>query len=257
MNESEKPSYYAIIPASIRYCKELKFQERLFYGEITCLMGKEGYCFASNKYFADLYGVIPGTISRWISHLQQLGFITVEVIRDEKKQIIERKIFIKEHRNSQSELYIYKQNCSYPYKQNSSYPISRIAKENNINNKIDRLFNLIINNNGKISNEFKNIGDFQEFYKIIERLEFNYTKDILLTFKKENIDKLKIIIYTIKELFIKNKRNLLERSKRENFIDVYDSCKSFEITYKNTENEIKSFYDYYYVSIIRKLEANK
>ena len=111
MNETEKPSYYAVIPANIRYCKELKYPERLFYGEITCLLNKEGYCFASNKYFADLYGVIPGTISRWISHLQQLGFITVEVIRDEKKQIIERKIFIKEHRNSQSELYTYKQNC--------------------------------------------------------------------------------------------------------------------------------------------------
>jgi len=256
VNESEKPSYYAIIPASIRYCKELKFQERLFYGEITCLMGKEGYCFASNKYFADLYGVIPGTISRWISHLQQLGFITVDVIRNENKQIIERRIFIKERGNSQSELYTYKQNCSYPYKQKNTYPISRIAKENNINNKIDRLFNLVINNNGEILNDFQNTEDFQEFYKIIERLEFNYTKDILLTFKKENIDKLKIIVYAIKELYIKNKRHLLEKSKRENFIDVYDSCKSFEKTYKNTENEIKSFYDYYYVSIIRKLEAN-
>ena len=256
MNESEKPSYYAIIPASIRYCKELKFQERLFYGEITCLMGKEGYCFASNKYFADLYGVIPGTISRWISHLQQLGFITVDVIRNENKQIIERRIFIKERGSSQSELYTYKQNCSYPYKQKNTYPISRIAKENNINNKIDRLFNLVINNNGEILNDFQNTEDFQEFYKIIERLEFNYTKDILLTFKKENIDKLKIIVYAIKELYIKNKRHLLETSKRENFIDVYDSCKSFEKTYKNAENEIKSFYDYYYVSIIRKLEAN-
>lgn len=255
MNESEKPSYYAIIPANIRYCKELKYPERLFYGEITCLLNKEGYCFASNKYFADLYGVIPGTISRWISHLQKLGFISVEVIRDEKKQIIERKIFIKEHGNSQSELYTYKQNSIYPYMQNCSYPISKKDKGNNINIMIDRFFNLIINNNGKIPKDFEKIEDFQEFYKIIERLEFNYTKEILMTFKKENIDKLKIIIYTIKELFIKNKRKLLEKSKRENFIDVYDSCKSFEKTYKDTENEIKSFFDYYYASIIRKLEA--
>lgn len=63
---------------------------------------------------------------------------------------------------------------------------------------IDRFFNLIINNNGKIPKDFEKIEDFQEFYKIIERLEFNYTKEILMTFKKENIDKLKIIIYTIK-----------------------------------------------------------
>lgn len=65
-------NYYAIIPASIRYNKELKFAERLLYGEITALTNKEGYCFASNRYFADLYSVTPETISRWISHLKKL-----------------------------------------------------------------------------------------------------------------------------------------------------------------------------------------
>lgn len=255
MNVEKQPSYYAIIPATIRYDERLKYAERLFYGEITALIGKEGYCFASNNYFAELYGVIPGTISRWISHLSKLEYIKVELIRNNKKEIVERRIYITDISCRQIVQDTYKQNCSYPYKQKNTYPISRIAKENNINNKIDRLFNLVINNNGEISNDFQNTEDFQEFYKIIERLEFNYTKEILMTFKKENIDKLKIIIYTIKELFIKNKRKLLEKSKRENFIDVYDSCKSFEKTYKDTENEIKNFFDYYYASIIRKLEA--
>ncbi len=96
---------------------------------------------------------------------------------------------------------------------------------------------------------------FQEFYKIIERLEFNYTEDMINTFKKKNIERLKIIIYAIKEMFIRNKGKLLLKATRENFLDVYDSCKIFENSYKNTENEIKSFFDYYYISIIRKLEA--
>lgn len=69
MNE-EQVGYYAIIPASIRYNKDLKFPERLLYGEITALTNKEGYCFASNRYFANLYSVTIETISRWISHLK-------------------------------------------------------------------------------------------------------------------------------------------------------------------------------------------
>ena len=97
VNEENKPAYYAVIPSSVRYCEELKFAERLLYGEITALTGKEGYCFATNKYFSDLYGVIPGTISRWISHLERLGFIKVDIIKNEKQQIIERRIYINDN----------------------------------------------------------------------------------------------------------------------------------------------------------------
>ena len=68
MESYVQSSYYAIIPAYIRYNKELKFAERLMYGEITALSNKEGYCFASNRYLADLYRVSQSTISRWISH---------------------------------------------------------------------------------------------------------------------------------------------------------------------------------------------
>ena len=86
MNEEHKANYYAMIPAYIRYNNQLKFAERLMYGEITALSNKEGYCFASNRYFANLYGVSQSTISRWISHLAELNSIKVEVIRNEKKE---------------------------------------------------------------------------------------------------------------------------------------------------------------------------
>lgn len=68
----EQINYYAIIPATIRYNKELKFAERLLYGEITALTNKKGYCFATNRYFSELYNVTIETISRWISHLKKL-----------------------------------------------------------------------------------------------------------------------------------------------------------------------------------------
>lgn len=72
IDREEQPNYYAIIPASIRYNEELKYPERLLYGEITALTSKKGYCFATNRYFANLYNVTIETISRWISHLKKL-----------------------------------------------------------------------------------------------------------------------------------------------------------------------------------------
>ena len=85
----DKPNYYAIIPASVRYDERLKPIDKLLYGEITCLTNKDGYCFATSKYFADLYGMQRETISRCISNLAKCGYISV-VIEDGFK----RKIFL-------------------------------------------------------------------------------------------------------------------------------------------------------------------
>ena len=54
MSEECTVSYYAIIPANVRYDNELTEKAKLLYGEITCLSNKEGYCFALNNYFAIL-----------------------------------------------------------------------------------------------------------------------------------------------------------------------------------------------------------
>lgn len=40
MNEENKVSYYAIIPATVRYLKVLKANEKLLYGEITSLSNR-------------------------------------------------------------------------------------------------------------------------------------------------------------------------------------------------------------------------
>ena len=89
MSKKEQPNYYAIIPATVRYDTNLKYTEKLLYGEITALSNKNGYCYAQNKYFADLYNVTAVSVSRWISHLQQLGYIKTEVIRNENKELAE------------------------------------------------------------------------------------------------------------------------------------------------------------------------
>ena len=87
-----KPSYYAIIPAEVRY-SNLKPNAKLLYGEITALSSKEGYCFATNNYFAKLYDVTKNTISLWVSQLNKEGFISVELIK-KGEQITERRIGI-------------------------------------------------------------------------------------------------------------------------------------------------------------------
>ena len=89
----EKPNYYAIIPAKVRY-SNLKPNAKLLYGEITALSGKTGYCFASNNYFAELYSVSKNTVSRWIGDLKRLGFINIQIERNSNKQITKRIIGI-------------------------------------------------------------------------------------------------------------------------------------------------------------------
>lgn len=258
MNEENKPGYYAIIPSQVRYCKELKFSERLLYGEITSLLTKEGYCFASNKYFADLYNVIPGTISRWISHLEKLGFIKIEIIRNDKKQVIQRRIYITDVSYKTFMACTYEQNKQYSYIQKEQYPISKKAKDNNKRYRIDRLFNYIINKPDEIlTNEFSSSKEYEEFCIILERLEMNYTKEIITIFTEENIEKLKIIIFCIKELMYSNKKMLVSKLNRQRLINIYENCKKVELENKNTENEVKSFIDYYYASMIKDLEKQK
>lgn len=87
--ETEKPSYYAIIPSVVRYDERLSASEKLMYGELTCLTNKLGYCYASNSYFAKLYGKDASTISRWVKNLEDCGYITIDYER-EGKQIIKR-----------------------------------------------------------------------------------------------------------------------------------------------------------------------
>ncbi len=76
-----KPAYFAIIPANVRYDKRLSAAEKLMFSEITALSGKDGYAFANNGYFAELYGVDERTIRRWISKLAELKYVSVSMVK--------------------------------------------------------------------------------------------------------------------------------------------------------------------------------
>ena len=82
--EQEKPNYYAVIPANVRYDEKLKLGEKMMFGEITALSNKTGICYASNNYFARLYKVSPQAISKWIKNLEKNKYISISYERDGK-----------------------------------------------------------------------------------------------------------------------------------------------------------------------------
>ena len=57
------------------------------YGEITALCNQKGFCWASNQYFSNLYGVSDRTIRTLIKQLQDKKYIKVE-LKDNTKRLI-------------------------------------------------------------------------------------------------------------------------------------------------------------------------
>ena len=148
----ESIGYYSVIPATVLYNKELKANEKLLYAIITSLACKEGYCFASNKYLAEKLDVNPKTISSWISDLKDKNFVIVELIRNENKQIIQRRIYIND--------VPYPLNNGYQYQSKNGQAIHQKVEDNNIrnnnkiNNKEQRKFLSNYENQREYSKEF-------------------------------------------------------------------------------------------------------
>ena len=93
----EKPNYYAIIPAEVRYSKTLTPNAKLLYAEITALCNMNGKCTASTQYFCRLYEVSRGAVQNWLKMLDDNGYIDRTVIyKQGTKEIMHRYINIKD-----------------------------------------------------------------------------------------------------------------------------------------------------------------
>lgn len=245
MNEENKIGYYAIIPSTVLFNENIKANEKLLYAIITVLANKEGYCFASNSYLADLLKAQPHTISKWVSHLRELGFIQVNIIKNNKGEIIQRRIYPNDTP--------YTINRTYPYAINNVEGMSQKGQYNNISiNKIDRLFNYIINKETKIPEEFSKV-DEKEIFILLEKYEMLYTKDVVEYTTQENLQKIKIIVYTLALLVKDNLQYSTNKLSKDKLIYIYNECKAREEAYKNTNNEIENFINYYYKSIVNEL----
>ncbi len=86
-----KPNYYAILTSEVRYNQNLTPNAKLLYAEITALINMNGVCFASNKYFANLYGKSKTTVSKWVSELVKEGFVKVKLTYKEGTKEIENR----------------------------------------------------------------------------------------------------------------------------------------------------------------------
>lgn len=96
--EIERPNYYAILPANVRYDKRLSANAKLLYCELSALANVKGYCYASNKYFSDLFSVDIRSVKNWLYNLKDYGYITINF--DNNKDLRTRKIFITKESDS-------------------------------------------------------------------------------------------------------------------------------------------------------------
>ena len=142
----EKPSYYSILPANVRYDNNLKANEKLLYSEITSLCNKSGICFATNKYFANLYQVDIATISRWINNLIDNNYL----------------------------------NVSYDTNNCRLLTIKSIPIDEKINTLLTKKSNIIINNNNKYNKEeYKEENIFDYYQEKLGELNRNQYEEII------------------------------------------------------------------------------
>ena len=178
----ERPNYFAVIPADVRYDKTLSASEKLFYAEIVALTHKDGRCWASRRYFADLYGVDERTISRWTTKLAERGYIEVRVIRNAQKAILRRNIALKVfHTPSDKNVPTYGQKCPYPSDKN--------VAENNTsnNNKVSKVnarpvenFDSIIESATESSELREALIEFVKFRKLIKKPMTNKALELII-----------------------------------------------------------------------------
>lgn len=97
MSGEKHVNYFAIIPATVRYDKNLSPTLKLLYAELTALSNKYGYCFATNSYLADLFTCSIRSIQNYLLLLKKYKYIDVILIYAENSnEVIGRRIYIQE-----------------------------------------------------------------------------------------------------------------------------------------------------------------
>lgn len=130
---TDKPSYYSILTADVRYDEKLNASEKLLFSEITALSNKHGYCTAGNGYFSKLYNVSDRSVTRWIKHLKELGYLKyVPIYKKDSKEVDERRLYPLTNSKDPLDKNVYggRQKCPRPLDKNVEDNITSI---NNIN----------------------------------------------------------------------------------------------------------------------------
>ncbi len=94
---AKKPHFFSQslqFSEDVRLDERLSNNERMLLADIINLVKKKGYCYATNEYLSKIHHVSTRTISRWLRKLRELAYISIEIIKTDKKQIVERRIRI-------------------------------------------------------------------------------------------------------------------------------------------------------------------
>lgn len=94
-DKEEKTFNYIIVPMFIMDDTSLLDGEKLLFGMITSNTLLKGYCWMSNQYISQRFRVTTRTATRWIHHLIEKSYITIELIYKPKSiKVEERRIRI-------------------------------------------------------------------------------------------------------------------------------------------------------------------
>ena len=74
------------IPREVWLSEELSLMEKVLFVEIDSLDNERG-CFASNRYFAEFFGVSPRQIATYVAALKKKSFVTVTIENSNERTI--------------------------------------------------------------------------------------------------------------------------------------------------------------------------
>lgn len=99
MNENIEieTGYWAVITADVLFDPTLSPIAKILYAHITVLQKKQGYCYASNAYFAQkkVLNCAKETVSRRISELEKRGYIKTQIVyKADGKTVDKRLIYV-------------------------------------------------------------------------------------------------------------------------------------------------------------------
>lgn len=83
---------FLVVPSILAQDTTMVDGAKLLYGAIASLAQTNGYCFATNNYLADWFGISNKVIQKYLKCLKDAGYIDVEIIYDEKGAVKERQI---------------------------------------------------------------------------------------------------------------------------------------------------------------------
>lgn len=127
-------SFDAVIPSHLLLNRNLEPNAKILYAFIRNLTKKEGYCYASNSYLAELMDVDIRSVQIWLVSLKQQGYIEVE--QDVQRRIYLTDSFLKKCLGDEKIFTPPCKNLHPPHEKIFTHNEDSVIEENNNNSKM-------------------------------------------------------------------------------------------------------------------------